>query len=207
MTRSKIYCTARLADTQFTGQEQKFTFYAIDDSTMMLNYSCKFIFTQCAEFLFRKAINKTMIRILTNSSSPSQNEENMMKYRRLRMDKEIGNEGAGREGAVHLVDGRHARHVDPVDVDVHADPPQHPDDSLPVALLDALVEHDLVREPHAPLAGVRAREETGAPRHLSPSLTTSRCCQPDAFFLPSRGIYLFLFILMFSAVHITLVWS
>ena len=90
MTRSKIYCTARLADTQFTGQEQKFTFYAIDDSTMMLNYSCKFIFTQCAEFLFRKAINKTMIRILTNSSSPSQNEENMKKYRRLRMDKEIG---------------------------------------------------------------------------------------------------------------------
>ena len=81
MTRSKIYCTARLADTQFTGQEQKFTFYAIDDSTMMLNYSCKFIFTQCAEFLFRKAINKTMIRILTNSSSPSQNEENIKKYR------------------------------------------------------------------------------------------------------------------------------
>ena len=115
--------------------------------------------------------------------------------------------GGGREGAVHLVDGRHARHVDPVDVDVHADPPQHPDDGLPVALLDALVEHDLVREPHAPLAGVRAREETGAPRHLSPSLTTGRCCQPDAFFLPSRGIYLFLFILMFSAVHITLVWS
>ena len=106
-----------------------------------------------------------MIRILTNSSSPSQNEENMKKHRRvrIRMDNGIGNEGAGREGAVHLVDGRHARHVDPVDVDVHADPPQHPDDGLPVALLDALVEHDLVREPHAPLAGVRAREETGAP--------------------------------------------
>ena len=165
MTRSKIYCTARLADTQFTGQEQKFTFYAIDDSTMMLNYSCKFIFTQCAEFLFRKAINKTMIRILTNSSSSSQNEENMKKYRRLRMDKEIGNEGAGREGAVHLVDGRHARHVDPVDVDVHADPPQHPDDRLPVALLDALVEDNLIRKPHPSLTRMGAGKETGSSGH------------------------------------------
>ena len=83
-----LRCSAggwRTHHTQFTGREQKFTFYAIDDSTMMLNYSCKFIFTQCAEFLFRKAINKTMIRILTNSSSPSQNEENMKKYRRVRM--------------------------------------------------------------------------------------------------------------------------
>ena len=106
-----------------------------------------------------------MIRILTNSSSPSQNEESMKKYRRVRMDKEIGNEGAGREGAVHLVDGGHARHVDPVDVDVHADPPQHPNDRLPVAFLDALVEHNLVRKSHSSLARMGASKETCSARH------------------------------------------
>ena len=88
-----------------------------------------------------------MIRILTNSSSPSQNEENMKKHRRVRMDNEIGNEGAGREGAVHLVDGGHARHVDPVDVDVHADPPKHPYHSITVALFDAFMEHNFIWKP------------------------------------------------------------
>ena len=61
--------------------------------------------------------------------------------------------------------GCHAGHVDPVDVDVHTDPPQHPDDRLPVALLDALVEHDLVRESHSSLPGMGASKETCSSRH------------------------------------------
>ena len=49
-----------------------------------------------------------------------------------------------------LVERRHARRVHPVDVDVDAGSPQHRHDGFPVRLLDALLEHDLVREPHSP---------------------------------------------------------
>ena len=66
---------------------------------------------------------------------------------------------------LYLVQRRHARHVDPVQVYLHARPPQHVHDGVPVALADVVLEHDLVREPHAPLAGVQPREHARPPRH------------------------------------------
>ena len=66
---------------------------------------------------------------------------------------------------LYLVERRHARHVDPVQVYLHARPPQHVHDRVPVALADVVLEHDLVREPHAPLAGVQPREHARPPRH------------------------------------------
>ena len=61
--------------------------------------------------------------------------------------------------------GRHARHVDPVHVYVETCPAQHHHDRLPVRLLDRLLEHDLVRKPHSPEAGVLPGEERSSPGH------------------------------------------
>ena len=59
----------------------------------------------------------------------------------------------------------HAGHVDPVDVNINTDPPEHPDDGVPVTLLDALVEDNLVREPHPSLTRMGAGKETGSSGH------------------------------------------
>ena len=61
------------------------------------------------------------------------------------------------------MEGRHPGHVDPVEVDLDAGAPQHVHDRVPVTLLDVILEHNLVREPHSPLARVEPREHTGPP--------------------------------------------
>ena len=65
------------------------------------------------------------------------------------------------------MEGGHAGHIDPVHVDVDTDPPQHGHDGLAVALLDALLEHHLVREAHPPPAGVLPGEHARPPGHLA----------------------------------------
>ena len=59
--------------------------------------------------------------------------------------------------------GRHPRHVDPVQVYLDAGSPQHVHDRVPVTLLDVILKHHLVREPHSPLAGIEPRKDTGPP--------------------------------------------
>ena len=54
----------------------------------------------------------------------------------------------------HLMERRHPRHVDPVQVDLDTCPPQHVHDRVAVALLDVILEHHLVRESHSSLARV-----------------------------------------------------
>jgi len=54
----------------------------------------------------------------------------------------------------------HAGHVDPVDVNVDTGPSQQRHDCHPVALLDALLENHLVREPNPSLARVLPGENT-----------------------------------------------
>ena len=63
---------------------------------------------------------------------------------------------------LYLVERRHARHVDPVQVYLHARPPQHVHDRVPVALLDMILEHHLVRESNSSLARVEPGEDTGS---------------------------------------------
>ena len=65
----------------------------------------------------------------------------------------------------HLVQRRHAGHVDPVQVYLHAGAPQHVHDRVPVTLLDVVLEHNLVGEPDSPLARVESGEHTGPPWH------------------------------------------
>ena len=60
----------------------------------------------------------------------------------------------------------HSGHVDPVDVNIDTDPPEHPDDSISVTLLDAFVEDNLVREPDSSLARVGASKETCSSGHF-----------------------------------------
>ena len=64
---------------------------------------------------------------------------------------------------LYLVERRHARHVDPVQVYLHARPPQHVHDRVPVTLLDVILKHHLIREPHSPLTGIEPRKDTGPP--------------------------------------------
>ena len=54
----------------------------------------------------------------------------------------------------------HPRHVDPVDVNVQAGPPQHADDHLPVCLLDALLKDNLIRKSHPADAWMSPGKET-----------------------------------------------
>ena len=61
----------------------------------------------------------------------------------------------------NLVKCCHACHVDPVEIDVYTGPPQHVHDGVSIALLDVVLEDDLVREPDPPLAGVEPGEDTG----------------------------------------------
>ena len=68
--------------------------------------------------------------------------------------------------------GRHPRHVDPIDVYMETGPAQHDHDRLPVRLLDRLLEHDLVRKPHSPQAGVLPGEERSSTGHADPSIVT-----------------------------------
>ena len=65
-------------------------------------------------------------------------------------------------GETDLVQGRHPGHVDPVQVNVHAGPPQHVHDRVPIALLDMILEHHLVRESDSSLARVEPGEDTGS---------------------------------------------
>ena len=61
-----------------------------------------------------------------------------------------------------LVQRRHPGHVDPVQVNVHAGPPQHVHDGVAIALLDVILEHHLVRESDSSLARVEPGEDTGS---------------------------------------------
>ena len=61
------------------------------------------------------------------------------------------------------MEGRHPRHVNPVQVDLDAGSPEHVHDCVPVTLLDVILEDHLVREPHSPLAGIEPRKHTGSP--------------------------------------------
>ena len=73
-----------------------------------------------------------------------------------------------------LVQSRHPRHVDPVHFNVHADPPQQGQNSLPVVLLDTLFPHHLVRESYSSLARVLPGEDTRTAGHVCCSLR----CRP-----------------------------
>ena len=70
--------------------------------------------------------------------------------------------------------GGHAGHVDPVHVDVDAGPPQQRHDGVPVALLDALLEHHLVGEAHPPPPRVLPSEHAGTPRHPHAQVYTGK---------------------------------
>ena len=61
-----------------------------------------------------------------------------------------------------LVQGCHPGHVDPVQINVHAGSPQHVHDGVPIALLDVILEHHLVRESDSSLARVEPGEDTGS---------------------------------------------
>ena len=63
--------------------------------------------------------------------------------------------------------GSHAGHVDPVDVDVDAGPPKHGDDGFSVGLLDALLKDDLIRKPDPSCARMGPGKETRPPGHGS----------------------------------------
>ena len=56
--------------------------------------------------------------------------------------------------------------IDPVDVDVHAGPPEHLDDGVRVLLLDLVLEDDLVREADPTLPRVLASEHARATTHF-----------------------------------------
>ena len=60
----------------------------------------------------------------------------------------------------------HPRHVDPVDVNVQAGPPQHADDHLPICLLDALLKDNLIRKSHLPNARMSSGKEAGPSGHF-----------------------------------------
>ena len=68
--------------------------------------------------------------------------------------------------APHLMNRCHSWHCDPVDVDVDTDSPQHPDHRLPVALLDAFVEDNLIRKSHTSHSWLSSGKETGSSWHL-----------------------------------------
>ena len=66
----------------------------------------------------------------------------------------------------YLVKSCHPSHVDPVHVYLHADPPEHVDDHLPISLLDALIKNNLVRESHSSLSWVLSCKKTCSSRHF-----------------------------------------
>lgn len=72
----------------------------------------------------------------------------------------------------------HPGHVDPVQVDVDAGPPQHVHDGVSVTLTNVILEHDLVREADTPLAGVEPRKHRGSAGHdvSDDGVTVSQQC-------------------------------
>ena len=60
----------------------------------------------------------------------------------------------------------HPCHVDPVDVNLQAGPPQHANDHLPVCLLDTLLKDNLIRKSHSANAWMSSSKETGPSGHL-----------------------------------------
>ena len=61
----------------------------------------------------------------------------------------------------HLVESSHACHVDPVEINVYTGSPEHVHDGVSIALLDMILENDLVGEPHSSLARIEPGEHTG----------------------------------------------
>ena len=57
--------------------------------------------------------------------------------------------------------GCHACHVDPVEINVYTGSPEHVHDGVSIALLDMILENDLVGEPHSSLARIEPGEHTG----------------------------------------------
>ena len=61
-----------------------------------------------------------------------------------------------------LVERCHPRHVDPVQVNVHAGSPQHVHDGVSVTLTNVILKHDLVWKADSSLARVEPREHGGS---------------------------------------------
>ena len=66
----------------------------------------------------------------------------------------------------HLVQGCHSRHVDPVNINLQANSPQHHHHHILLALLHAVVEDELVRKPDSLLPRMMASEKACPPRHV-----------------------------------------
>ena len=64
-------------------------------------------------------------------------------------------------GGSYLVKCCHACHVDPVEINVYTGSPEHVHDGVSIALLDMILENDLVGEPHSSLARIEPGEHTG----------------------------------------------
>ena len=67
----------------------------------------------------------------------------------------------------HLVQGCHPGHVDPVHINLQADPPQHHHHHLLLALLHAVVEDELIWKSDSLLPRMMASEKACPPRHVS----------------------------------------
>ena len=58
--------------------------------------------------------------------------------------------------------GCHACHVDPVEINVYTGSPEHVHDGVSIALLDVILEDHLVRESDSSLARVEPGKDTGS---------------------------------------------